>query len=101
MSVNCRIAEALEKLTFEHREADYSHHTYEEDMGQYELVKRGDMRALEVGRRMFGTSLIRHGHWPSREMGLPVWMGVSSVFCSNRIIREPGQPPSWHASAAT
>lgn len=53
MSVNRKIAEALEKLTFEHREVDYHHHTYEEDMGQYELVKRGDMKALEVGRRMF------------------------------------------------
>ncbi len=53
MSVNRRIAEALEKLTFEHREVDYHHHTYEEDMAQYDLVKRGDMKALEVGRRMF------------------------------------------------
>ena len=53
MSVNLKIAEALEKLTFEHREADYSHHTYDEDMAQYELVRRGDPKALEVGKRMF------------------------------------------------
>lgn len=53
MSVNRQIAESLERLTFEHREADYRHHTYDEDMHQYELVKRGDMSALEVGRRMF------------------------------------------------
>ena len=33
MSVNRKIAEALEKLTCEHREVDYHHHTYEEDIG--------------------------------------------------------------------
>ena len=53
MAVNRRIAESLERLTFEHREADFRHHTYDEDMAQYELIRRGDMRALEVGRRMF------------------------------------------------
>ena len=53
MSVNRQIAESLERLTFEHREADYRHHTYDEDMHQYEFIKRGDMRALELGRRMF------------------------------------------------
>ena len=53
MSVNQQIAESLERLTFEHREAEYRHHTYDEDMRQYELVKRGDLRALEVGRHMF------------------------------------------------
>lgn len=53
MNVKQQIAESLERLTFEHREADFRHHTYDEDMHQYELVKRGDMSALEVGRRMF------------------------------------------------
>ena len=53
MSIHQQIAESLERLTFEHREADYHHHTYDEDIHQYELVKRGDLQALEVGRRMF------------------------------------------------
>ena len=53
MAVNLKIAKALERLTFEHREADYRHHTYEEDMVQYDLVKRGDIKALDVGKRMF------------------------------------------------
>ena len=53
MSVDRRIAEALERLTFEHREADFRHHTYDEDMHQYELVKRGDPAAMAEGRRMF------------------------------------------------
>ena len=53
MSINQQIAQSLERLTFEHREADFRHHTYDEDMHQYELVKRGDLRAMEVGRQMF------------------------------------------------
>lgn len=53
MSANLKIAQSLERLAFEHREADYRHHTYDEDMSQYELIRRGDLRSLEVGRRMF------------------------------------------------
>ena len=53
MSLNRRIAESLERLTFQNREADFHHHTYDEDMHQYELIKQGDLLALEEGRRMF------------------------------------------------
>ena len=53
MSINRQIAESLERLTFEHREADYRHHSYDEDMLQYEYIKRGDLRALEEGRKLF------------------------------------------------
>ncbi|MBR1820261.1 MAG: helix-turn-helix domain-containing protein [Clostridia bacterium] len=53
MSVNRRIAESLERLTFENREADFHHHSYDEDIRQYEYIKRGDLRALEEGKRMF------------------------------------------------
>ncbi|MBQ8954872.1 MAG: helix-turn-helix domain-containing protein [Clostridia bacterium] len=51
--MNRRIAESLERLTFQNREADFHHHTYDEDMYQYELIKRGDPQAMEEGRRMF------------------------------------------------
>ena len=53
MPVNRKIDEALERLAFQHREEDYRHHTYDEDMSQYELVRRGDMKALAVGKQMF------------------------------------------------
>ena len=53
MAVNRRIAEALERLTFEHREEGYRHHTYNEDLRQYEYVKRGDMEAVEMAEAMF------------------------------------------------
>ncbi len=39
MAVNQKIAEALKRISFEHREADYHHHTYDEDMFQYELIR--------------------------------------------------------------
>lgn len=49
MAVNQKIAEALKRISFEHREADYHHHTYDEDMFQYELIRNGDMKAAEIG----------------------------------------------------
>ena len=53
MSVNRRIEESLARLAFEHREDRTRHHTYDEDLYQYELLRRGDPRALEVGKKMF------------------------------------------------
>ncbi len=53
MAVNRRIEESLARLTFEHREDQFHHHTYDEDMYQYELLRRGDPKALEIGKRMF------------------------------------------------
>ena len=53
MAVNQKIAEALKRISFEHREADYHHHTYDEDMFQYELIRNGDMKATEIGKKMF------------------------------------------------
>ena len=51
MAVNQKIAEALKRISFEHREADYHHHTYDEDMFQYELIRNGDMKAAEIGKK--------------------------------------------------
>ena len=53
MAVNRKIAEALERIAFQHREEDFQHHTYDEDMSQYDLIRRGDMTALTVGKQMF------------------------------------------------
>ena len=32
MAVNSKIAESLARLTFEHREEEFRHHTYDEDL---------------------------------------------------------------------
>ena len=53
MAVNQKIAEALKRISFEHREADYHHHTYDEDMFQYELIRNGDMKAAEIGKNNY------------------------------------------------
>ena len=53
MSGSTSIREALARLTLENRESDFHHHSYDEDLLQYEYIKRGDMKALEEGRRMF------------------------------------------------
>ena len=53
MAVNRKIAESLARLTFEHREEEFRHHTYDEDLYQYELIRRGDIKAVEEGKRMF------------------------------------------------
>ena len=53
VSVNRKIAEALGKLTFEHRETNYHHHSYEEDLYQYELLKQGNPKALDVSKALF------------------------------------------------
>ena len=51
MAVNQKIAEALKRISFEYREADYHHHTYDEDTFQYELIRNGDMKAAEIGKK--------------------------------------------------
>ncbi len=53
MAVNRKIEESLARLSFEHREEQFHHHSYDEDLYQYELIRRGDLKALEVGKRMF------------------------------------------------
>ena len=53
MSVNRRIEESLARLTFEHREEQYRHHTYDEDLYQYELLRNGDARAVGIGKQLF------------------------------------------------
>lgn len=53
MSINRQIQEALAKLTFEQREQDFHHLTYDRDMHQYDLIKNGDERALLLGKELF------------------------------------------------
>ena len=47
------IRQTLTKLTFENRENNFHHHTYNDDMLQYEYMKRGDMEAIPFGKKLF------------------------------------------------
>ncbi len=54
MASNRKIDQALARLALEQRERDFHHHTYDEDMMQYEYLKNGKLEeALNVGRKMF------------------------------------------------
>ena len=90
MAVNRRIDAALARLTLKHREEDFRHHTYDEDMAQYEYVKRGDMRAIEVGRRMFeGPTTGSVSDDPVRNYQ---YLFVASITLACRFCIEGGMP---------
>ena len=90
MAINRKIAESLEQLTFSHRESGYQHHTYDEDMQQYELVRRGDLRALAVGRKMFeGPTTGSLSDDPVRNY---LYLFVASITLACRFCIEGGMP---------
>ncbi len=53
MAINRQIDKSLTKLTLEQRERHFFHHSYEEDIRQYELMKRGDMDGVAEAERLF------------------------------------------------
>ena len=53
MAVNRKIEQTLARLLLEQRETEFHYHTDDEDLKQYELMKRGDLAALSEGIRMF------------------------------------------------
>lgn len=53
MGIHSKINDSLAQLAFIHREEGYRHHTYDEDMHQYEYMKRGDLYARVIGKEMF------------------------------------------------
>ena len=90
MAVNRKIAEALKRISFEHREADYRHHTYDEDMFQYELVKNGDLKSLEIGKRMFEGPTT--GHLSDDPLKNYQFLFVASITLACRFCIEGGMP---------
>lgn len=50
----------LQYIEFLNRETDNRHHTDREDSYQYELLKMGDMRAVEESKRIFAEGLPGH-----------------------------------------
>ncbi len=90
MAVNQKIAEALKRISFEHREADYHHHTYDEDMFQYELIRNGDLRALEVGKKMFEGPTT--GHLSDDPVKNYQFLFVASITLACRFCIEGGMP---------
>ena len=50
----------LRYMEYIHRETASRHHTNTEDMYQYDLLRMGDPRAVDVGRKMFSPELTGH-----------------------------------------
>ena len=91
VTVNQRIAEALERLHFEHRETDFRHHGYDEEIYQYELIQRGDLRALEVGKTLFeGPTTGSLSDDPVKNYQ---FLFVASITLACRFCIEGGMPP--------
>ncbi len=49
--------ERLIYMTYLQREQDRYHHTYDEELLQYEYLKNGDMRSIEEAKRMFQSGV--------------------------------------------
>ena len=90
MAVHQKIAEALERLAFENREKNFQHHTYEEDLRQYEYIRQGNMKALSVGKKMFeGPTTGAISDDPVRRYQ---YLFVASITMACRFCIEGGMP---------
>ena len=50
----------LRYMEYLQRETSVRHHTHTEDMYQYDLLRMGDPKAVEAGRKMFSSDLTGH-----------------------------------------
>lgn len=90
MSLRGQIDQSLAQLTFAHREENYHHLTYEEEMGQYELIKLGDMSGVEEAQRKFaGPNMGILSDDPVRSYQ---YLFVASVTVACRFCMEGGMP---------
>lgn len=92
MAANRKIDQALAKLSLEQREREFRHHSYDEDMGQYDLMKAGKLEeAIRVGREMF------EGPTTGSLSDDPVmnykYLFVASITLACRFCIEGGLPP--------
>lgn len=91
MAANRKIDQALAKLALEQRERDFHHHSYDEDIRQYDLMKRGDPKALAEGARMFeGPTTGSLSDDPVKNYQ---YLFVASMTLACRFCIEGGMPP--------
>lgn len=91
MAVNLKIKQALEQMAIENREADFQHTSHEEELVPFELMKQGDLRAVEECVRLF------RGEGVGRLSGDPVrhfrYLFVAVVTIACRVCIEGGLAP--------
>lgn len=73
---------------FINRENQYRHHYYDEEMLQYDLLKKGDMRAVEEARKMFSSTTT--GHLSDDPVRNYKYLFVASITLATRFAIEGG-----------
>ena len=72
----------LKYMEYIHRETADRHHTNAEDMYQYDLLRMGDMKAVEEGKKMFSSDLT--GHISENPLRNYKYLFVASVTLASR-----------------
>ncbi|MCM1061979.1 MAG: helix-turn-helix domain-containing protein [Eubacterium sp.] len=72
----------LRYMEFLHRETDDRHHTKNEEMYQYDLLRMGDPRAVDEGIKMFSSDLT--GHISDDPLRNYKYLFVASVTLASR-----------------
>ena len=72
----------LRYMEYLHRETAVRHHTNTEDMYQYDLLRMGDMKAVEEGVRMFSSDL--PGHVSDDPLRNYKYLFVASITLASR-----------------
>ena len=90
MSIRRQIDASLAQLTFAHREENYHHLSYEDDLHPYALLQQGDMAAVEEAQGKFsGPNMGLLSDDPVRNYQ---YLFVASVTVACRFCMEGGLP---------
>jgi YesN/AraC family two-component response regulator len=85
------ISKKLAYLEFVQRENSKRHHTFEEEMLQYEYIKNGDIRSIDESKKIFNSNLVGHlSDDPLRNMQ---YMFVCYMTLVTRFVIEGGMEP--------
>ncbi len=85
-------------LAFVNAERGKRHHTQNEDMLQYDLLRAGDMRSVEECRRMLDSDL--PGHVSDDPLRNQKYLFVASIALVSRYCIEEGMDPETAYSGA-
>lgn len=78
----------LTYTTYFHREMDFRHHTYDEEMLQYEYLKEGNLKAVEESLKFFGGKNV--GHLSDNPLRNYKYMFVAATTLATRFAIEGG-----------
>lgn len=88
----------LEYMAFINRENEYRHHTYDEEMLQYEYLKEGKIKAIEESIKMFSSSTV--GVLSDNPINNIKYLFVASITLATRFAIEGGMEPETAYNAS-